>query len=70
MLENQVILKKYLQKQKIVEEYSKDFETYEKDPEEALDLTDGIRDTFKGIPESTEEEFEHLTGIRLEKKVF
>ena len=52
-----------------MEEYSKDFKIFEKDPEKVLDSTDGIRDTFKGIIESIEEEVEHLTDIRLEKKL-
>lgn len=35
--------------EKLIEEYSKDFETFEENPEKGLESTDGIEDTFKRI---------------------
>ena len=58
--------------EKLVEEYSKDFESSEESQEvKGSDSTDGIGDTFKGIIRSIEEDLENLTSeIVSDRKIF
>ena len=58
--------------EKLVKELSKNFKDCENSEQESqgLDSTDGVVDTFKSILDSIEEEFEQLSGLALDKKVF